>query len=152
MSQLEAIQGLQIADDLDSSGTMSPEQNNTDGTTSTEQNNTDGTTSTEQNNTTEESTPSKQTDKNSVSGQLETNSSINSKTETSHLERGASGSDEEYKTERRKLKRKDLKLPKDFKSKLAFLLYNVFTEEVIIKIVNSEIFARVLFSRNLAVS
>ena len=121
MSQLEEIQGLQIADEHDtSSGTLSLDQNNKDGTTSSEQNN-----------TTEVSTPSVQTDKNSVSGQLETNSSIDNKTETSHSERVVSGSDEECKTERRKLKRKDLKLPKDFQSKLAFLLYNVFTEEVI---------------------
>ena len=125
MSQLEEIQRLQIADEHDNSGTMSPEQNNKDGTSSTEQNNKDGTSSTEQNSTTEESTPSEQTDKNSV-GQLETNSSV----DNSHSELVASGSNEEYKTERRKLKRKDLKLPKDFKSKLAFLLYNVFTEEV----------------------
>ena len=150
MSQLEEIQRLQIADEHDSSGTLSIDQNNKDGTTSTEQTNKDGTLSTEQNNTTKESTPSQQTDKNNVSGQLETNSCIDNKTETSHLEGGASGSDEECKTERRKLKRKDLKLPKDFQSKLAFLLYNVFTEEVIIDTVNSEIFARVFFSRNFA--
>ena len=132
MSQLEEIHGLQIADEHDSSGTQSPEQNNKDGTMSPEQNNKDGTTSSEQNTPTEESTHSEQTDKNSVSGQLETNSSVDNQTVTSHSERAASGSDEEYKTGRRKLKRKDLKLPKDFQSKLAFLLYNVFTEEVII--------------------
>ena len=144
MSQLEEIQQLQIADEHDTiSGTLSLEQNNKDGTTSTEQNNKDGTTSTEQNNkdgttlsteqnsTTEESTPSEHTDKNSVLGQLETNSSIDNKTETSHSERVTSGSDEECKTERRKLKREDLKLPKDFQSKLAFLIYDVFTKEVI---------------------